>query len=121
MLNINNKRIDHLTNSGEPLEVRISIFTDGSNRLDDVLDLYQNRINVIDLPLDNPRDLPLACRDQLIKNKSNSDLLIYMEDDVIIHDKLFSTNNSGSKKKQTINSASCLIDMSASIRAQWKP
>lgn len=89
MLNMSSKTIDHHTNSGDPLEIEISICTDGHNRLHDVLDLHQNQIRVIDLPLENPCDLPLACRDHLIENHRNAHLLSYIEDDVVIHDKLF--------------------------------
>jgi hypothetical protein len=88
-LNISHKRIDHLPNSAEPLEIKICICTDGENRLEDVLDLYRNRIEVITLASENPRELPLACRDHLIANHSEADLLSYMEDDVVIHDPLF--------------------------------
>ena len=88
-LNISCKSIDHLANSAEPLEIKISICTDGENRLADVLDLYRNRIDVVTLALDNPRELPLACRDHLIQNHGDADLLSYMEDDVVIHDPLF--------------------------------
>lgn len=88
-LNISHKRIDHLTNSAEPLEIKISICTDGENRLDDVLDLYRNRIEVITLSSGKPRELPLACRDHLIQNHGEADLLSYLEDDVVIHDPLF--------------------------------
>lgn len=88
-LNISRKSIDHLPNSAEPLEIKISICTDGENRLQDVLDLYRNRIEVLALSLDNPRELPLACRDHLIQNYGDADLLSYMEDDVVIHDPLF--------------------------------
>jgi hypothetical protein len=88
-LNISRKSIDHLPNSAEPLEIKISICTDGENRLQDVLDLYRNRIEVLALSLDNPRELPLACRDHLIQNYGDADLLGYMEDDVVIHDPLF--------------------------------
>jgi len=89
LLNISRKSIDHVANGGAPLEVEISLCTDGTHRLQDVLDLYKNRIQVIDLPLDNPRELPLACRDHLIRNHPDADLLSYLEDDVVIHDKLF--------------------------------
>ena len=88
-LNISRKCIDHLSNSPEPLEIKISICTDGANRLQDVLDLYQSKIEVITLKLDDPRQLPLACRDHLINSHQEADLLSYMEDDVVIHDPLF--------------------------------
>ncbi len=88
-LNISKKRIDHLTNGAAPLEIKITICTNGENRLEDVLDLYQNRIEVVTLAMDNPRELPLACRDHLIHNHSEADLFSYMEDDIVIHDPLF--------------------------------
>ena len=81
--------IDPIANSDTPLEVQISFCTAKTNRLQDILDLYKNSIQAIDLPLDNPRDLPLACRDYLIRNHPEADLLSYLDDDVVIHDKLF--------------------------------
>ena len=89
LLNISNRCIEHFANHETSLEVAICVCTDGTNQLSDVLDLYQNKIQVITLPLENPRDLPLACRDHLINNHGEADLLTYMEDDLVIHDKLF--------------------------------
>ena len=89
LLNISRRTIDHRTTASEPLKIAISICTDGRHQLDDVLALYQQRIQVVELDLDNPRLLPLACRDHLIQNHTDADLLSYMEDDVVIHDKLF--------------------------------
>jgi hypothetical protein len=89
VLNINLKSIEHWSNNEEPLELLIHIFTDGINRLDDTLDIYKNSITVSGVNLDQPRELPLECRDYLIENKNNADLLVYMEDDIIISDKLF--------------------------------
>ncbi|MBW0173035.1 MAG: hypothetical protein KXJ48_01280 [Vulcanococcus sp.] len=89
LLNMSSCSIDHIANSETPLEVQISLCTDGTNGLQEVLDLYTNSIQVIDLPLDNPRDLPLACRDHLIRNHPEADLLSYLEDDLVIHDKLY--------------------------------
>lgn len=88
-LNISSKSVDHFANGDEPLQIKICICTDGENQLEDVLNLYQNRIEVVSLKLDNPRELPLACRDHLIENHTTADLLSYMEDDVVIHDQLF--------------------------------
>jgi hypothetical protein len=89
LLNISSQSIDHLQNNETPLEIQITICTDGEHQLDDVLALYNQRIQVVHLPLTNPRHLPLACRDHLIHNHGQADLLSYMEDDVVIHDKLF--------------------------------
>ncbi|QVV67088.1 hypothetical protein [Synechococcus sp. LA31] len=89
LLNINQKSIEHWQNKEEQLEISIHVFTDGINRLQDTLDIYKNNITISDKQLKNPRELPLECRDYLIKNETDADLLFYMEDDIIINDRLF--------------------------------
>lgn len=71
------------------IEVEIHVFTDGTNRLGPVLDLYSDRIQVHNVTLENPRHLPLAARNWLIQNWSGADLTLYLEDDLIISDTLF--------------------------------
>jgi hypothetical protein len=89
LLNISNRTIEHHRNTESPLEIAICIFTDGENMLSEVIDLYKNEIQIVRKSINNPRDLPLDCRDYLIKNHSDYDLLCYIEDDIIIHDKLY--------------------------------
>ena len=89
VLNIHQKRIDHLPAHQSPLELQISVCTDGKHQLDQVLDLFGPRIKVVRLEPNTPRELPLACRDHLIANRAGADLLMYMEDDLVIHDPAF--------------------------------
>lgn len=71
------------------IEVEIHVFTDGTHRLDPVLDLYADRIQLHNATLENPRHLPLAARNWLIKQWPVADLTLYMEDDLVISDPLF--------------------------------
>ena len=89
VLNIHHKRIDHLPAHQTPLELQISVCTDGKHQLDQVLDLFGPRIEVVRLQPDTPRELPLACRDHLIASRAGADLLMYLEDDLVIHDPAF--------------------------------
>ena len=89
VLNIHHTRIDHVPALQTPIELHISVCTDGEHQLDEVLDLFRPRIEVVLLQPDNPRELPLACRDHLIANRSGADLLMYLEDDLVIHDPAF--------------------------------
>ena len=89
LLNISNRNIEHYNNSEEPLEISICICTDGIHTLKDVLDIYRNEIEVITLKPSSSSDLPLECRDHLINNYTEFDLLCYIEDDIIISDRLF--------------------------------
>ena len=63
--------------------------SDGEHQLDQVLDQFRSRIETIHLQPNNARELPLACRDHLIANRAGADLLMYLEDDLVIHDPAF--------------------------------
>ena len=89
VLNIHHKRIDHVPSNLPPLELKISVCTDGEHQLNQVLDLFGTRIEVVRLQPETPRELPLACRDHLIANRTEADLLMYLEDDLVIHDPAF--------------------------------
>ena len=89
VLNIHHKRIDRVPARQTPLELQISVCTDGEHQLDQVLELFGPRIKVVELQPDSPRELPLACRDHLITNRAGANLLMYLEDDLVIHDPAF--------------------------------
>ena len=89
VLNIHHKRIDRVPAHQTPLELQISVCTDGEHQLNQVLDLFSPLIEVVRLQPDNPRDLPLECRDHLIANRASADILMYLEDDLVIHDPFF--------------------------------
>jgi hypothetical protein len=69
--------------------LEIEVFTDGHHRLDEVLELFAGQIRVHSLELDDPRQLPLACRDSLVAAEPVADLTLYLEDDLVISDPLF--------------------------------
>ena len=83
------QRIDFWSNAGPKLEIKITIVTDGHHRLDELLQYFGNQVQVLDVELDDPRLLPLACRDHLINTGEGADLLAYLEDDLIINDPEF--------------------------------
>ena len=58
VLNIHHKRIDRVPAHQTPLELQISVCTDGEHQLNQVLDLFSPLIEVVRLQPDNPRDLP---------------------------------------------------------------
>ncbi len=89
LLNIQHKCIDHFPANQSSLELKISLCSDGEHQLNDVLDLFGKKIERVELQPDDPRQLPLACRDHLINNPSGADLLMYLEDDLVIHDPSF--------------------------------
>ena len=89
VLNIDKKQIDHFPANQSSLELKITVCSDGEHQLGEVLDLFANRIERLELQLDDPRKLPLACRDHLIQQRAGADLLMYLEDDLVIHDPAF--------------------------------
>ena len=89
VLNIHHRRIDHAPANLPPLELQISVCSDGEHQLDQVLDQFRSRIETIHLQPKSARELPLACRDHLIANRAGADLLMYLEDDLVIHDPAF--------------------------------
>ena len=89
VLNIDRKCIDHFPANHPQLELKISVCSDGEHQLTEVLDLFRSQIERVKLHPETPRELPLACRDHLIRNRSGADLLMYLEDDLVIHDPAF--------------------------------
>jgi hypothetical protein len=70
------------------MELELHVFSDGVHQLDDVLDVFSGRIQVHALELDNPRLLPIHCRNWLLQQPP-ADLNLYLEDDLVISDPLF--------------------------------
>lgn len=89
-INISRKSIDLFpAKSEDEIQIRITVCTDGHNRIDEVLQHYRETVRVIDIQLENPRLLALRTRDQLINRPSDADFFIYMEDDLVINDPLY--------------------------------
>jgi hypothetical protein len=70
------------------IELEVHVFTDGAHRLDEALELFDGCIEVHTIELDDPRLLPIACRNWLLQ-QSGADLSFYLEDDLVITDPLF--------------------------------
>lgn len=95
-LNIGEKTIDELTphkQTGQSqngrIDIEITVCTTGNDYLQDVLSLYESKINILNFNLGNPRNLGLAARDHLIHNLPDADLFLYLEDDLVIRDTLY--------------------------------
>jgi hypothetical protein len=71
------------------LSLEIHVFSDGSHQLDEVLQLFGGQLRIHQVELEDPRQLPLACRDHLIAADPRVDLTLYCEDDLVISDPLF--------------------------------
>lgn len=67
------------------------VFVSGQDYLVDALAAFDRRITVHQLQLDNPRRLPFAARDFLLKDGAAgpADLSLYLEDDLVIQDRLY--------------------------------
>jgi hypothetical protein len=73
----------------EPIEITLTICTDGTHALDEVLDEFRDFIEIKTFCLDDPRQLPIATRDWLLKGNAvsaDADLYAYIEDDIVIND-----------------------------------
>jgi hypothetical protein len=95
-LNIGDRAIDSLPQQDSielgqkiPANVEVTVCTTGGSYLRDVLSLYETKISMLNLDLENPRHLGLATRDHLIHHLPSADLFIYLEDDLVIHDGLY--------------------------------
>jgi len=90
------KKIDHFTTSSdhamEAIDIQLTVCTDGENMLDEVLEEFKDFITIKTFNLEDPRHLPIATRDWLLKGGSKSvdaDLYAYFEDDLVVNDAEF--------------------------------
>lgn len=72
-----------------PLTIDVHVFTDGEHVLEEVFQSLVRGVTVHQLRLDDPRQLPLEARDYLIRAEPDTDLSLYLEDDLVIGDPLF--------------------------------
>ena len=114
VLNIHHKQIDHVPAHQTPVELQISVCTDGEHQLDQVLNLFAPQIEVVHLQPEDPCGC-LACRDHLIANRSGAiDASGRRSCD---HDPAFGRRgSSGSWKKRVIVSALCPTVMNRCIK-----
>ena len=73
------------------LVIDCHVFVCGDDYLADALKAFERRITVHQLSLDDPRRLPFAVRDFLLKDEAagDADLSLYLEDDLVIQDRLY--------------------------------
>jgi len=67
------------------------VFVTGDSFQADILSAFDRRITVHHVDLPDPRRLPHAARDFLLQDLApgNADLSLYLEDDLVVHDRLF--------------------------------
>ena len=67
------------------------VFVCGDAYLADALNAFERRITLHQLELKDPRRLPFAARDFLLRDEAagSADLSLYLEDDLVIQDRLF--------------------------------
>jgi len=89
-LNHSRRTVDELpateADANSHTEVGITICKIGDDYLKEVTDIYREQITLLDVELEDPKLLALATRDRLVQSKIETDLAIYLEDDLIIHD-----------------------------------
>lgn len=71
-----------------PMEVEIHVFVNRDDYLSEALELFQPSFQLHQLDLEDPRHLALKARDFLIEHSQPLDLNLYLEDDLVIHDRL---------------------------------
>lgn len=71
------------------LRLEIRVLTNGRDRSAQVLEDFGADLLEEVLELEDPRQLPLLCRDRLVADEQPADLRLYLEDDLILHDPLF--------------------------------
>ena len=68
------------------LQVELHLFVCGEDWLQEVVELFGPRLQLHQLALEDPRQLPLAAVRQLLDMDSPADLSLYLEDDLVIQD-----------------------------------
>lgn len=96
VLNVGERRLEStgpLSADGQrllpPLRLELHVLTTGGHRLNAVLHSFSGQVTVHDVELKDPRNLALAARDFLVMHPEPTDLALYLEDDLVIHDALF--------------------------------
>lgn len=70
----------------QALQVEMHVFVNGDDWLQDVLEVYAQRLHLHRMDLEDPRQLPLTAVRNLIDMDSPADLSMYLEDDLVIQD-----------------------------------
>lgn len=77
------------TLEGAPLamEVEIHVVVTGDDYLEEALTQLGPQVRLHQQELEDPRELALAARDWLVQHPQPADLNLYLEDDLVIHDR----------------------------------
>lgn len=90
ILNIGQRELEQTPQSalaGLPaLQVELHLFVCGEHWLEEEVALFAPRLQLTQLNLEDPRQLPLAAVRQLLDIKPAADLNLYLEDDLVIQD-----------------------------------
>jgi hypothetical protein len=71
-----------------PMEIEIHVLVCGTDYLAEPLALLGPQLQLHQLELEDPRQLALEARDWLVQHPRPADLNLYLEDDLVIHDRL---------------------------------
>ena len=78
------------TLSGLPeIKIDLHLFVCGDNWLEDVVDIFQPRLHLHHVSLDDPQHLPLTAVRFMLENNASYDLSIYSEDDLVFADSYY--------------------------------
>ena len=72
-----------------PMEIELHVFVRGNDYLAEALALFGPQARLHQLELDDPKQLALEARDWLLRHPQPADLNVYLEDDLVIHDRLW--------------------------------
>ena len=92
ILNIKNKSLERTVECHEssPLNISITIFTNGRDHLDDVLALYASRVKIVHcVNCEDPTRIPYITMLNLLQSDSSADIYGFIEDDLVITDPLY--------------------------------
>ncbi len=88
---VNGEALPALELEGAPrsMEIELHVFVRGEDYLPEALDLFGPQARLHQLELEDPKQLALEARDWLLKHPEPADLNLYLEDDLVIHDRLW--------------------------------
>lgn len=90
ILNLAERQMELTSASGleglPAVQVELHLFVCGQDWLQEVVELYAPRLQLHQLELEEPRQLPLAAVRQLLDMPAPGDLSLYLEDDLVIQD-----------------------------------
>lgn len=87
-LGLNKQIVTRELSSSMGVDLTIQIYTDRRKSLIDSIQVHQ-KVKIVDIAIDDPKEMPLAATRSIIENCHNYDMVGYMEDDILIEDQEF--------------------------------